>query len=369
MSKGRKAVLIVFAVLFVIVVAILYSIIYVTPRIEGIGKDTVIVEYAEFPVQETVTGIFVREETLYTAAYAGAPQYMVAEGTKIRAGTQVVYINPDAPPPPEADAPADMGKEAPAEGAEVIPADGISDLSEEDRGPVTPTLDQVKQTAAGSMTTSEGGVTPKTAIVSYYADGYEARINPESIGTLGKTLMESLPDLALDIETPWVNAGDPVYKITDNNSWYFVFWLPDTSSDLEKRYAPGAEVTMDLGTTNVTAVIESAARQGNDLFVVLHSDMYYRDLDKYRKQEVHIVFHVYYGAVIQEEAVSERAGIPGVYVRQQSGSFKWVPIKILRESEGRYLVAETSYQDTIGSRITTVRYYDEIMSDPASEGY
>ncbi|MDR0874647.1 MAG: hypothetical protein LBN12_00375 [Clostridiales Family XIII bacterium] len=409
MSTGRKAVLVIFAVFFVIVVAILYSIIYVTPLIGGIGKETVIVKYAEFPVQDTVTGIFVREETLYTAAYAGAPQYMVAEGTKIRAGTQVVYIDPDAAAPQGVDsgsapgmtdvepgmtnaAPRDLdsgsapgmtnGSPGMTDAALVIPAaepestdgssavaDGASGADDETAGPVVPTLEQVIQSAAGNAAPSEGGVSPTTAIVSYYADGFEKRICPESIGTLGKTMLNTLPDMALDIERGWANAGEPVYKITNNNSWRFVFWIANTGGEMAKRYVPGAEVTLDLDTTKVTAVIESTEPQGDDIFVVLRSDMYYRDLDKFRKQEVHVVFNVYHGAVIDEKSVAERAGVPGVYVRQQSGSFKWVPIHVVRTSEGQYLVSETSYEDAIGGTISTVRYYDEIMSDPSAEGY
>ena len=358
MSNGRKAVTAIFVVFFVIVVAVLYSIIYVTPRIEGIGKDTVVVKYEEFPVQDAVTGIFVREETLYTAAYTGAPQYMIEEGTKIRAGTQVVYINPDIVPPQE-----------------VIGAEDDSDTMEPEEGEeafdiiTVPSLQQIVQTSAGTAVVSEGGVSPSTAIVSYYADGYEKIINPESIGTLNKGMLSTLPEFALAIERDWTNAGEPVYKITNNNIWWFAFWLPDTIKDLERRYIPGVEVTLDLGTTKVTAVIETVEKQGNDYFIVLHSDMYYRDLDKYRKQVVNVVFNVYHGAVINEESVSERAGVPGVYVRQQSGTFKWIPIRIIRESEGRLLIAETGYEDPIGGRVSTVRYYDEIMSDPAAEGY
>ena len=356
MSNGRKAVAIGFAICFVVVVAILYSIIYVTPLIEGIGKDTVIVEYAEFPVQDTVTGIFVREETLYTAAYSGAPQYMIAEGTKIRAGTQVVYIDPNATPPPGEETADALGDAEPSDDEDII-------------GPVTPTLQQVIQASAGTAVQSEGGVSPKTAIVSYYGDGYESKINPDSVGTMRKSLMDSLPDLALDIEREWTNTGEPIYKITNNNIWRFVFWMPDSTKNASSRYIPGVEVTIDLGTTKVTAVIESVEKQNDDLYVVLRSDMYYRDLDKYRKQEASIIFNIYHGAVINEESVSERAGVPGVYVRQQSGTFKWVPIRIIRESEGRLLVSETSYEDSIGGRVTTVRYYDEIMENPESEGY
>jgi putative membrane fusion protein len=374
MSNGRKAVFAIFAVFFVIVVAILYSIIYVTPLIGGIGKETVIVEYAEFPVQDTVTGIFVREETLYTASYAGSPQYMVAEGTKIRAGTQVVYIDPDAAPPPDtadvqtADAPATADAVIPAD-ASVIPAAEPESTDAAPAGMVTPTLGQVMQSAAGNMVPSEGGVSPTTAIVSYYADGFEKRIGVESVGTLRKTMLKTLPDMALDIERGWANAGEPVYKITNNNSWRFAFWITDKGGEMAKRYLPGTEVTLDLETTKVTAVVESAEPQGDDLFIVLRSDMYYRDLDKFRKQKVHVVFNVYHGAVIDEKSVVERAGVTGVYVRQQSGSFKWIPIHIVRKSEGQYLVSETSYEDVTAGKVSTVRYYDEIMSDPAAEGY
>ncbi|MDR3304568.1 MAG: hypothetical protein LBS85_00845, partial [Clostridiales Family XIII bacterium] len=238
---------------------------------------------------------------------------------------------------------------------------------------------------------NEGGIAPVTAIVSYYADGYEKRFTPENIQSLRRSVMETLPAESTDLTREWVRAGEPVYKITDNNLWYLVFWVQadeageaaysePVTNDAGEETAPaaliavgdykiGADVTLDLETTRVTAAVKSITRQGGEWYIVLSSDMYYKDLVKYRKKDVTIVFAEYSGAVVSEKAISSRDGQAGVYVRQQSGTFKWVPVNILLTTGGKHLISETIYYDAKGQAVRTISYYDEIMSDPASEGY
>ena len=360
MNKSKRAGALIGGIVFAIVVTGLYGIIYAAPRIEGIGIRTDVVQYDEMPIADNVTALFVRDETLYTAAYSGMPQYMIEGGTKVRAGTQVVYLAPGAEP----------------EGYQTIPTvatpTGSADGETADNGMLEEPEDAfaaILKAAGPNAVVSEGGVTPWTAIVSYSGDGWEKRVTPESIMTFPKAILTSAPAEATDLTREWVRSGDPLYRMTNNNLWRVAFWIEEADKTILDKYTIGRGVIIDLGTTRVRASVEAAEPRGRDLFVVLKSDMYYKDLDKYRVREISVVFSEVRGAVIEKQSVKLKSGMTGVYVKQQSGAFKWVPVKVLKESGGRYLIAETGFEGEDGKRVSTVKYYDVIMKNPAAEGY
>ena len=360
-GKGKAGVLI-GGIVFAIVVSGLYGIIYAAPRIEGIGIRTDVVQYEELPIADDVTALFIRDETLYTAAYSGVPEYMIEGGTKVRAGTQVVYLVPDAEPAgiqTIADEDTPKGGVSDGEGIE-------ADAQEEEQENVFQTM---LGAAKSDVVVSEGGVTPWTAIVSYSGDGWEKKVTPENYMKLPKSVLSRAPGEAMDLRRDWVRSGEPVYRMTNNNLWRVAFWIEDADKTILDKYKVGRDVVVVLDTTKVRATVEAAEPRGRDIFVVLRSDMYYKDLDKYRVRELSVVFSEVCGAVIEKKAVKLKSGKTGVYVKQQSGAFKWVPVKVLRESGGRYLIAETSFEDEDGKRVTTIKYYDEIMSNPAADGY
>jgi len=380
---GKRAIRIIAVILYIIAVAALCVILYAAPKIQGFGMQTEIVEYTDLPVKATVSGVFVRTETLYLAAATGKPEYLETEGTKVRRGTQVFWVDESAPAPT-------VASEHPA-------------------------IDAVLAAAGADAQVSEGGIATMTAIVSYYADGYERRISPETMHSLSPDILETLPADSVSLTRSWVRAGEPVYKFTDNNLWYFVFWVTpaggaaeaaagasadvanaeatdaDASADAAgaeateaqasadamdaepdpaiANYTLGRVVDLDLVTTRVKATVESVEPSGGGWRVILRSDMYYKDLPLHRTREVTVIFAEYSGAVVSVSAVLERDGQNGVFVKQQSGTWKWVPVQILRESDGKYLIAVESFFNEAQEKVLTINYYDEVMSDPAEEGY
>ena len=357
MAASKRAGIIISVIMFSIVVSGLYAIIYAAPRIEGIGIETNIIQYDELPIADDVTAIFVRDETLYKAGYSGAPSYMVAAGTKIRAGTQVVYIDPN-------------GEDTSIQQISAVTADGGEEQEGVDEQEVQESpIEAVMRISGEDAVVSEGGVSPFTAIVSYYGDGWEKKVTPENMLTMQKSVIERAPGEAVDLSRGYVKEGEPVYRITNNNLWRVAFWFENGDKTILDRYKVGRKLTIDLGTTRVRSVVEYAEPRGRDIFVVLSSDMYYRDLDKYRVYDISIIFSEVSGAVIEKKDVKLKNGKAGVYVKQQNGTFKWVPVKIFKESGNRYLIAETFFEDEAGNRIQTIRYYDEIMSDPARQGF
>jgi hypothetical protein len=90
-----------------------------------------------------------------------------------------------------------------------------------------------------------------------------------------------------------------------------------------------------------------------------------------RRAEANIIFSEYKGLVVDATCISLREGAPGVFVKQRSGDFKWVPVLIdEKHSAGtKYIVSAGTYQDESGETVHTVNYYDEVLLDPEAAGY
>jgi hypothetical protein len=179
--------------------------------------------------------------------------------------------------------------------------------------------------------------------------------------------MESCPERGESLKRDYVGAGDPVYKLANNNEWYMIYWI-DAGDDAE-RYATGSSVTVSLGDSSVEAEVYRAAPDGGSLKVILRSDMYYENLMRVRKIDAEIVFAEYSGLVADSRNIAYREGLPGVYVKQRSGGYKWVPVQIQKEVGGKCTLAADVYYDGEGKQVDTVNYYDEVLADPKAAGY
>ena len=346
--SNKKLVPIIAVIVFLAIAVGLYVIIYVYPTIAGYAKQTYVMEHKELPLMDEEEVLFVRNETLYLAWGNGQASRIAAEGEKVRLGTQIYAIDSAVP----------EGEEGEAQEEE----------NDEDNDKVIADFDSIIPTAGANAVVSENGFAPVTAIASYYADGYEGQINMDTLPTLSKDIFETLPDEAAPLSRDWVRTGDPIYKLTDNNFWHVALWV-DLKSDALANYEVGNTVTLDMETTKITAKIEEVVQGDKDCFVLISSDMYYKDLVKYRKKNIKIIFAEYSGAIIENSSIISVDDRPGVYVKQRSGTFKWIPIKVRMVSGEQSIVFEDKFYDDEGIQIDTVDYYDEILKDPKSEGY
>ena len=86
--------------------------------------------------------------------------------------------------------------------------------------------------------------------------------------------------------------------------------------------------------------------------------------------QVDIVTSDYSGIIIQNKSIATVDGEIGVYVKQKTGDYEFVPINIIA-SDGEYsVVSESYYYDEEGQKVNTVITYDEILKSPdkASSG-
>jgi putative membrane fusion protein len=326
MKRSTKALL----TIFVVVAVGLYVYLFAVPEIEGMSERTAVLEHGELPVLDKAEVLIIRDETLFGSKKSGAVTREQEEGTKVRKKVRLITVEGGAPAATNA------------------------------------AVEQVKQIAAGSMKMTGSYKATRTAVVSYYADGYEKALSPKKMGALKKSDLDTYPARGESIAQESVAAGDPVYKLTNNNEWFLVYWVGadgDTS-----RYATGSAVTVKIGGDQVDATVYDVTQEGGSLKVILRSDMYYEGLERVRRADAEIVFAEYTGLVADVSCIAVRDGATGVYVKQRAGGYKWVPVKVQKETGGRCTLAAGVYYDEAGEQVITVDYYDEVLLNPEQSG-
>jgi hypothetical protein len=229
-------------------------------------------------------------------------------------------------------------------------------------------VEQVRKNAGGSIETTDNYKADRTAVVSYYCDGYEGALSEETLAGLTREGAEKYPKTCEQLKRGATAAGDPVYKLTDNNLWYMVYWRK-AGADKAENYEKDNAVKVRLGDAEVDAKVYETTAQGDYTRVILQSDMYYADLTRFRKTDAEIVFSENRGLLAERKYMVARSGRQGLFVKQRSGSYKWVPVNILEEADGKCTLSVGVYYDAAGKQVKTVNYYDEVLANPKEEGY
>lgn len=172
MRLSKKGKIEIALVVFLILVAVLYFLIYIAPGISDVFVETYTAEYGTLDVDYQADGVVVRTERLYTADYPGAVVRVADEGSLKTVSSNIVNVG------------------------------GTAYYCQE-RGNVGYKYDDM-----------ETVFTPDTMMTlgpdSVYPDKDE---NGESVYQLKDCVSEE------------AIAGDPIYKIYDNQTWYIMTFL------------------------------------------------------------------------------------------------------------------------------------------------
>jgi putative membrane fusion protein len=345
MKMLRRAIVVV----FVLAVAGLYVAIFVIPDLKGVLRKTAVLEYGNLAISDAVTAYIVRNETVYMAARTGEIRYYVGEGVKVRKDVKLLDIvggSGSAAPEPAAE----------PEAAALAEAD-VSEMA-------------ALQTRIGANgVVLEQNAAPETGVVSYYIDGYESMFSFENIPSLTRETAAgaSGPVVNVTRHDGYVARGEPIYKLLDNTQWDMVFWL-DKDSGAIVNYRRGEAVTARMRDGEVSGRIEDVADQGDAWMVVLVFDKYYESLARLRSADATIVVADYRGLLVDNESIASRDGTVGVYAKQRSGDFEFVPVNVLRSDGARSIISMSSFTDGDGKQVGTVNIYEEILRDPEQFG-
>jgi putative membrane fusion protein len=330
---------------FVLSVVALYIAIFAIPNLKGALRKTAVLEYGNLAISDEVTAYVVRDETVYMAARTGEIRYYVGEGVKVRKDMKLLDI---------LDGPARIAREAEAEEAAEAGESEMAAL-------------QARIGANGVVL--DQNTAPETGVISYYIDGCESMFSFENIASLTSKIADgvSAPIVNVTRHDGLVARGEPIYKLLDNTKWHMVFWF-DKDSGAIVNYKSGGTVTARIQDSDVSGRIERVSDLGDAWMVVLVFDRYHADLARLRRVDATIVVADYRGLLIDNESIASRGEAVGVYAKQRSGDFEFVPVNVLHSDGVRSIVSMSSFTDSDGKRVGTVNIYEEILRDPEQFG-
>ena len=295
--------------IFLLILAAFYVIIYVVPQVSDIFVETYSAEYGTLQIKDETTCLLVRTEKTYTAPAGGEVSRVIRRGKLMRASAHI----------------ADVGQTA-----------CYSDM----RG-----------------------------IVSYYYDGLENVCTPDTMDNLKSSVLDQIQDSSENkvksAAEGTAAVGDILFKIVDNQQWYLVCWL---DQDAVSRYSEGAAVTVDFqdGETEeedslIEMKVSQVKKQGDQIRIILSCNRYYKDFDRYRTRKCTLITSNTSGILLETDSIVEEDGQKGVYVVDKLGNYHFTPIRIL-DQDSSVTVAEKNYfYDQEGKAVETVSNYDEIL--------
>ena len=312
MKKAKRNILILIFTIIAAVCAGLYIYIYTIPKISGSLTDTAILTWGQLRTQNDATAIVVRSEQVITAEQEGMLSYYIEDSEKTRRYVKV---------------------------ADVYPAKG---------SPV-------------------GYTCAETGFVSYYLDGYEAVLTPDTISEIVPEDYLSLDEYIVpkDIRSGTAVEGQELYKLINSDVWYIVALVPEEDA---WDYEWNKSVTVIIGEKELSCTITSLIDTGDYWLAVMSTKQYYEEFARLRMVDVTVVTEDAEGLIVPNSAITELDGQKGVYVRNLNDEYDFTRVKVITEGEEESLVASDSFteKDENGDSktISTVSIYDEVLRKP-----
>lgn len=332
MKKNRKPILI-----YILAVLVLGIFIYIVPMVTDAFDSTTVLENGIIQVSEETDCYFVRHETVYEAGAAGTVKYKIKEGTHIRTGTTLASFKSDE-----------------SDNSEVMTA----------RSKYADIIEKIGDAAVRTKSFKS----ESSGVISYWADGYEAYLTPETMDKFSREKAEEMTADAVELKQSPVRKTEPVLKICDNDNWYIMCWVESASI---ANYAVGNNVYVTLSAGTVDMKVKSITQEGDYWKLIFWSNNYYEDFAKNRVEEGLIMSGYYEGLKTEtsniityvNEETEEK--VPVVLTIKKNGELGIVPVKV-RANDGEFSVLkEGSFVDEKGVLHNTVNIYDEILRNPS----
>lgn len=326
--------------LFILALVTLYTIIYIVPTVSGAMVSSYVAEYGQLKIYDEATAWFVRNEKVYLADTTGDTNYFFEEGSLVRKDGKIMEITENS-----------KTDDTDEEGNPIGPDDVYSGV-----------LERLGEDAIvkGDYRIEDVGM------ISYYADGFEGLLTPKTMEEKDYTYFQQISQEAvLPLERKSAIAGEPVFKVVDRTKWYMVCFV---DIDHLERYEAGSKVKVEFEDGSVDAYVDSVSESGDKAKVILYTDYYYEQFAALRVAEVSLVTYDESGVIIENSSITEKKGQKGVYVKNKSDDYFFVPIMVYATDGEQSLIADDFYYDTEkdGEMVMTVEVYDEILKNAES---
>lgn len=327
-------------ILFILAV-VLYGIIYILPRVTGVLRSSYTAEYGELKTSDKTEGYVVRNEHVYFSTVTGAANRYIKENKLVRKDTRIMEISA-------------VEKETGNEDVQAL------DTSQKGTATYASIRDDIK---GENHIDTEDFVTQHEGILAYHADGYESMITPENMDNKDKDFFRKLKNSSdLELMNDIVMETDPVFKICDRSAWYIICYIP---REHEKRYAEGTRLSVCINDEKtITGTVFKIEDERREKKLIIKTNYYYYRFPTVRKVDVEVITSDVMGLLISNTSIVEQNKKKGVFVRQKTGKYKFVPINVIATDGTQSAISPSQFRDKDGNTVTTVRSYDDILRRP-----
>lgn len=328
-------------VIFVLALVVLYSIIYIVPKVSGAMVSSYIAEYGQLKIYNETTAYFVRNEKVYLATATGDTNYFFKEGSLVRKDGKIMDVKPNS-----------QTGQTDSEGNPIGPDEIYTDV-----------LDKLGK----KVVRRDDYRTKSVGVVSYYADGYENALTPKNMKKKNETFFKQLSSKdVIALHRDAVIEGEPVFKIVDRTEWFLVCFV-----DIEhmNRYEKGQRIKVEFEDGELDARVYRIDETDGKAKIILRTDYYYEKFAETRVADVTLTTYDESGVIIENSSITEKKGRKGVYVKGKNDDFFFVPIMIYATDGEKSLIADDFYYDVErdGEMVMTVEVYDEILKNAESK--
>ena len=325
MMKKKKTMF--WGAIYVIALIAVLVIVYVLPSVAGLFDRSYVAKYGNVEVKDETEGYIVRNETVYTAGKAGTVKRTVTEGELVKGNSKVIKIS----------------------------GEGASSSSDK----YDSLLKKMKKEDAAISTDS--GNTEHPGYITYKLDGLEY-LNSDNIFNMSESEFENLGKSKInELPDGKVAKGDPVFKVIENGSWWYIFYA---DSETSKHYAKGQNVS--IANKNMNAVVVGLHKgKGKSTRIILRCRQYFDGFTTGRFEKANVTAASSDGVVILTKSIVKKDGRKGVITKDKIGRLRFKAISVKADNGEKAAVYEDIFMDSKGNYVKTISTYDEVVKSPS----
>lgn len=354
---------------YVIIFIIVCSFLYVVQKYNNM-IDTSILEYDELEEIINTDGIIIKDEAILSSKSIGDVKYYYNEGQKVNKGAYLADISA-----------VSSAEQINAEIALINKAlnstDSVITIGNGENGKYSKytndELKVLKESFEKALTNNKVPVfSPKSGFVTYVFDGLEDTFKYEGVLDIMPSRLHNLEEVIVNTNNAGsVNVDDKLLKVINNFEFYMVCLV--NNSDIS-TYKEGSYIRVRFNDDDniVFGYIEKINSSSEEsVLIVSFDDFFYKVYNK-RIVKTELIKNIYQGIKVDKEAVIEKDGITGVYVKDISNIIKFFPVDIIGSNDEYYMVSQGDIitegdrgRITINDEIySTVKAFDKVVLDP-----
>ncbi len=354
---------------YVIIFIIVCSFLYVVQKYNNM-IDTSILEYDELEEIINTDGIIIKDEAILSSKSIGDVKYYYNEGQKVNKGAYLADIST-----------VSSAEQINAEIALINKAlnstDSVITIGNGENGKYSKYTDDelkvLKESFEKALMNNKVPVfSPKSGFVTYVFDGLEDTFKYEDVLDIMPSRLHNLEEVIVNTNNAGsVNVDDKLLKVINNFEFYMVCLV--NNSDIS-TYKEGSYIRVRFNDDDniVFGYIEKINSSSEEsVLIVSFDDFFYKVYNK-RIVKTELIKNIYQGIKVDKEAVIEKDGITGVYVKDISNIIKFFPVDIIGSNDEYYMVSQGDIitegdrgRITINDEIySTVKAFDKVVLDP-----